>query len=170
LIEYRRRRLARFRKRGHLRGVELVQYHADDLHIWGALIPQPLHLMREVSLRPPRRDRDVPPARLRCTHHEQGARAVALVLIVVSLAPPWSRRKRRAGLLEQLLARLLEGDGRTLCILRFGAQLEDLFPGGDKRGIHGTDAPWPFQPRLALVFFSPRRTVSYEHASAPRVA
>ena len=153
----RRKRLV---QRGRLMGVEMVQHHAHHDGFWVALVYQPLHFIGEVELGPLLRHMHVPPAGLRFDKEKKIARAVALVFVIKALRLPWLGRQRLPGLFDALLARLLKVDLGTFGILRLRVHLQHVFHRGDKLGAHVRDAPLLLQPRLEVVFFHPRRTLS----------
>src|SRR4249920_2948832 len=69
-------------ERGRTMGIELIEYHTNDLGLRIPFIDQPLHLVRKVGLGPAFSDHHMPPACLRFTHHKEVGSAVALVFIV----------------------------------------------------------------------------------------
>ena len=156
----------RFIQRGHLVRIEIIQDNADHLGLWVSDIDQPFHLMSKIHFSPSLCDGNVPPASLRLTDHKQVARAVALVLIVIALNSASFGWQTSARLYDQLLAGLIKVYFRALFIKGLGVQLQHIFHASDELRIYFPDTPLLFEPGLELVFFSVRRTSSYEQESA----
>src|SRR5215210_1605850 len=153
-------------KRGYLVRVEIIQHYSDQLGLWVSLIYQPFHLVSKVYLSPPLGDCYMTPASLRLAHHKQVARAVAFVFIVVALCSPRTSGQLLAFLFNQLLAGFIKVNFRALFVILFGVQIQNIFHASHKLGIDFWDTPLLLQPGLELVFFSARRTSSYEQESA----
>src|SRR3954464_1774881 len=152
-------------KRGYLMCVEIIQHYSDYFRLRVSLIYQPLHLMREVYFGSSLCYCNVTPTRLRLTDHKQIPHPVALVLIVIASHSASFALKSSACLGNQLFAGLIKVYFRALFIIGFGIQVQNIFHASYKFGVDLPDAPLLFQPRLESVFFSTRRTVSYEQES-----
>jgi hypothetical protein len=90
--------------------VQVVENHPDALGSRVAFIDEPPHLVGEVLHRPLLSHRQMSVAPQRLAEEEEVAHPVALVLVVVTLRLTRRGGQRRAGLGDQLLARLVEAD------------------------------------------------------------
>jgi hypothetical protein len=90
----------------------------------------------------------MPPPALRFTEHKQITNPVPLIFIIESLNTACARAQRLTSLFNQLFARFIEADDRTFFIVIFRVQVQHVFHTSDELGIHLSDAPLLFQPRL----------------------
>ena len=141
-------------------GVEIVQHHTNHLGFGVADVHQPLHCLGKVHLGTLLGHMYVPLAALRFNKEKEIARAVACIFVIKALRLPWLCRQGLLGLLDQLLARLINVDFGTLGILRLRVDVQHVFHRGDKLGAHCRDAPLLLEPGLEVLFFNTRRTLS----------
>ena len=100
---------------------------------------------------------------MRGEEHEDGAGAVALVVIILAQRLARFHRQRRDVVIEQLLARLVHADQRLIRIRLFRVNVEHLLHLRDEAGgVAFGDAVTFDAPGLQLVFFSVLRTVSLQ--------
>ena len=128
----------------------------------------------EVLHRAPFGHRHLPPAGQGFTGQEQVAGALPPVLVVL---PQWMsrlRRQRGPGLGQQLGGGLVKADHRPLWVIGFGVQslprtgygVQHILHVGHELGAHLGDAPLFLLPGLERVFFSRRRTPSWDREDA----
>jgi hypothetical protein len=154
-----------FIQRRPLVSVEVVHHYSDHLSLRVSLVHQPFHLIREVSLRPPRSHRNMSPSCLWLAEYKQVARAASLVLVIISLGSPRPRRQALANFLDQLLAGFIEVHFWALFIIRLLIQVKHVFHQRHELSIYFWNAPLLFSPRLERVFFISLRTDSREKFS-----
>src|SRR6266851_4427550 len=122
--------------------------------------------MREVHHTAVIRDGHLAPAAQWLAQHEHGGHAAPLVLVVEAGWSPRCARQGCARFSHQLLTRLVQTHLRTERIVGSGVDVQNVFHVPDELATGRTrQAPVFFQPGLEIVFFSVRRTVSYETAS-----
>ena len=68
----------------HRMGIQVVQHDADDLGVRISVVNQPFHTVREVLFSPAFGDLDMPLPSQRLKKHEQIARTIPLILVVVA--------------------------------------------------------------------------------------
>src|SRR5436309_8474038 len=147
-------------ERGRPVRVQVVHHNPHPLGLRESNVHQPFHLLREVGHRSLLSNLNVPPSTLRFTEHKQVTHALALILIIEPLDSSARHRQRLSSLGNQLFARLIEADHRTLSVERFGIQIEYVLHRRDELQVNFPDAQLLFQPRLQPVFLSTWRTVS----------
>src|SRR5262245_38036520 len=86
---------------------------------------------------------------------EQVGRAIALVLVVVTLELARLGRDRLPDLADELGWALVEADHRALRIGLFGIEIEHILHAGDILAVDLRNAPHVLAPRLEVVFGQP---------------
>ena len=144
------------------RGVrrEIVQNNADKLRLRIVRVDEIAHAFGEVLRRPLLRDLHMAPASVCVEEDEQVGGAVAAIFAIVSPRLSRRRRDRLAHLADQLRRALVEADYRTFWIGFLGVEIEHVFHSRDILAINPRDAPHVAPPRLEVILFSRRRTVS----------
>ena len=96
--------------------------------------------------------------------HKQIGDPVASVFMVVSSRSTGSNRHRHSRLTDQLLARLVQANLRTLWVIRPFVHVQHVLHVPDElRILLGRNTPLLLQPRFKFVFFRTPRTVSYDN-------
>ena len=105
-------------------------------------------------------DLDMAPAFERREQHEEIGGPIAFILVICPRLAPGPRRKRGAGLLDQLLRGFVEADQRAHRIARALIDIQNLLHGRDESGVGvRRDNPLLFQMRFENVFLSARPIV-----------
>src|SRR3990172_699661 len=103
----------------------------------------------------------------RLTRHEYVTNTTPLIFVVVPFQLAGASRNRCARFADELPRCLVHADYRNVRIVRSAVHVENPFHRGDKFRIgFGRNYPANLTPRLDFVFFSTRRTVSWERLSA----
>src|SRR5215217_402451 len=152
-------------QRGGGVGIEVIHDQSNYVRLWKMHVDQLLHLHGEVMLRAACCDVDVPPPTQRLDEEEEICRAFAAILIIVSSGLSRPGRQGVPCLTDQLHRTFLKTDLRTPPIIRLGIQIQHILHVPDKVRTDAGNAPFFALPRLEVVFFSTRRTVSSETAS-----
>src|SRR5262249_2914754 len=158
----RRERLVQGRRR---MGIEIVHHKANDLGIRIIAVDQQTHTLCKVAFGAAVGHLDMPPPLARLKEHEQVARPLALILVIVALRRARLREGGCPHFLYQLGGGLVHIYHRIARIIRLRVQIEYVFHVPDKLGTHGRDTPLLLQPGLGVVFFRVRRIVSSEIVS-----
>src|SRR5215510_4091162 len=111
------------------------------------------------------REVDVPPHPQRPNKEEEICRAFAAIFIIV---PNGLSRPSRQGvpcLTDQFHGTVIKTDLGTPYIIWLGIQIQHILHVPDKVRTYAGNTPFFALPRLEIVFFSTRRTVSSETAS-----
>jgi len=145
--------------------VEIIHHQADQLGFREIDINQQPHLLCKIPPGSSRGDIDLSPARQRLHKEEEIRRALTLVFIVTARRAARSQRQWRARLTDQLHRAFVKTDLRPPRISWLGVQIQHILHVPDKGRTHAGDTPLFFLPRLEVVFFSTRRTVSSETAA-----
>jgi hypothetical protein len=153
-------------QRGRLVGMEVIQQHPNPLRLRVPLIDQPLHVLGKGPHRPLCRDRNVAPAGVRRCKQKKVAGAVALVRIVLPCGLPGLGGPGRACLADPLLARFITVARRALEIVWRCVQGQDVLQGGHELGTPFWQTPLLGLPRVAGIFLSTWRPVSWAIAAA----
>ncbi len=160
------RRLERLVQRPRRVRVQIVLHQHDHLGIRVHLVRELAEAFGIILPRPSIRHLYVSLPGQWLEDHEQIRHAVANVLVVVTSDLPWSGRHGRLLFADQLLARLVQAHYRTGRIIRPLVHLQHVFHLPNELGVGlRWNAPLFAQPRLEFIFFSVRRTVSFERAS-----
>ena len=147
-------------------GVQIVQDDPYHLGFRVGFIHQPAHPAGEVLHRAPLGHCHLPPARQRLTGQEQVARALPPVFVVLPQRTSRPGRERRPGLGQQLGGCLVKADHRTLGIMGFLVQVQDILHVSHKFRAHLGNAPLLLLPRLESVFFRRFRIPSWDMEDA----
>ena len=122
-------------------GVQIVQDDPYHLGFRVGFIHQPTHPAGEVLHRTPLRDRHLSPARQGLTGQEQVADTLPPVFVVLPQRQSRPGRERRPGLGQQLGGCLVKADHRTLGIIGFGVQVQDILHVSHKFRAYLGNAP-----------------------------
>src|SRR5215207_58873 len=141
-------------------GVQVVQADADAVGVREVAIDQVAHLPGEVVLGALVGDVHMSPGPERLGDQEEIRGSLALVLVVDPLGLAWRHRQGDPGLSDQLLAGLVEADGRAGRVVRLGVQIEDVLHPPDEVRADRRDDPLFLQPRLELVLLRSSRIAS----------
>src|SRR4029450_13704659 len=131
-------------------------------------VHQLLHLPGEIALGAAWGDVDMPPPTQGLDEEKEIGCAFPAILIIV---PSGLSRAGRHGLprfTDQLHRTFVKTDLWTPSIIRLGLPVQHILHMPDKFRTHTGDAPFFALPRLEVVFFRTRRTVSSEMASTNR--
>ena len=151
-----------FIERGGRRRVEIIDHQAHHFRVRERPIDQLLHLPGKGTRCASGGDVDLTPAPLRLPEEEQIRPSLTAIFIVIAGGLSGSGRQRVTYFADQLHRTLVETDLRAARLVRFGIQVQDLFPIPDKGRTPTGNAPLFVLPGVELVFFSARRTVSSE--------
>src|SRR5215208_2579137 len=121
--------------------VEVVEDNSNLFCLLITLINEPSHLMCEVCLSPSLCHFDMSPACLRLTDHKQVARALALILVIITMKPPRSDFHRRSWVSYQLPACLVKVHFWALFVIFFSIQVNYILHRRYKRPADFRDAP-----------------------------
>lgn len=145
--------------------VEVVHDQGDGLGV-GVLLADVLQEVGPVKFGPALGHPGVAPAGERFAGHEHHAGAAPLVLVIEALRAPGASWQGLARLANQLPGGLVHAHDRRRGIVGAAVNVEDPLHVGDELRVGGRrDHPPDLLPRLELVFFSPRRTVSCDTLS-----
>src|SRR5262249_6353089 len=145
--------------------IEVINHQFDHVRLWKMNGHQLLHLHGELALGAAWGDVDMPPPTQGLDEEKEICCAFPAILIIV---PSGLSRAGRHGLprfTDQLHRTFVKADLWTPSIIRLGIQVQHILHMPDKFRTHTGDAPFFALPRLEVVFFSTRRTVSSETAS-----
>ena len=112
--------------------------------------------------RAPLPDRHLWPTRQGLAGQEQVAGTLPPVFVVLPQRKSRSGRQSGPGLCQQLGGCLVKADHRTLGIIGFVVEIQDILHVGHKFRTYLGNAPLLLPPRLEFVFFSTWLTVSLE--------
>src|SRR3989338_6829832 len=141
-------------------GVEIVHHQVDTSRRGINLLEQVLHESHEIGLGAMIGDHDRPPPSLGLDRHEQVASASAVILVILLSGRAGLDRQRRARILEQLLALLVQTNDGFLRMERAGIKVEQVVHSLPIFFGQSANAPHHLAPWLEAVFFSNRRIVS----------
>jgi hypothetical protein len=102
------------------------------------------------------RDGCVTPAGMRLNDHEQGAGAVAVILIIVTGNLTGLRWQWVSTGAESLARALIHADWWGLRVIGSSLDLQDIRHPPHKIGTDLGNTPWLLQPRFELTFFKTR--------------
>src|SRR5438445_11323657 len=145
--------------------IEMIDDQSNHVRLWKMHVDQLLHLHGKVILRTACCDVDVAPPTQRLDEEKEIGRAFAAILIIVSSGLSRSGWQGLPRLTEQLHRTFITTDVRTPYIIRLSIHIQHILPMPDKVRTDAGNAPFFALPRLAVVFFRTRRTVSSETAS-----
>ena len=111
-------------------------------------------------------DFDVPSTCQGLQKHEQVESTFPAILVVIT---PWfsiSHWQRQLGFAYHLIGHLVKANHWKGWLIRLGVQIQDIFHAPDKSSAYDSwDTPFLALPGFEIVFFSTRRTASYERLS-----
>src|SRR5258705_6931986 len=134
---------------------EVVQPYADLLRLRIVDVDQVSHALGKVERSALLSDLDVPPGPMRIEEDEEIRRAVALVLVVVSLALSRTRRQGQPLLRNELSRALVETDDGTCWFRLLGIEVEHVLHPGDVLAIDCRHAPHLLLPGLDVLLMQP---------------
>src|SRR5581483_6889613 len=164
-------RWERFIQDARLVRIQVVEHQRNAGHALVHVVGQELEEGGEVGRRPPRGHVQRPPPQQRLTGHEQVRRPVPLVLVIHPCRLTRSRRDGVAGLINQLRRGLVHAHDGPVRVVWPLVDVQHLLHPADELGVLARrDDPLLDLPRLQVVFFIARPTVSAEIVSTTRSA
>ena len=143
-------------------GIQIVQDNPYHLGFRVGFIRQPAHPAGEVLHRAPLRDRHLSPTRQGLAGQEQVAGTLPPVFVVLPQRKSRPGRQSGPGLRQQLGGCLVKANHRTLGIIGFGVEIQDILHVSHKFRAHLGNAPLLLLPRLKGVFLRRWRTPSWD--------
>src|SRR6266446_8411649 len=134
---------------------EVVQHYADLLRLRIVDVDQVAHTLGKVECSALLGDLDLPPGPMHIEEDEKIRRAVALVLVVVSLALSRARRQGQPLLRNELSRALVETDDGTCWFRLLGIEVEHVLHPGDVLAIDCRHAPHLLLPGLDVLLMQP---------------
>src|SRR3989338_6757185 len=141
-------------------GVEIVHHQMYTSRRGINLLKQVLYESHEVGLGTMIGDHDRPPSALGLDRHEQVASAGAVVLVILLCGRAGLDWQRRARILEQLLALLVQTNDGFLRMERAGIKVEQVVHSLPIFFGQNANAPHHLSPWLEVFFFSRGRIVA----------
>src|SRR3989338_1463437 len=151
-------------------GIEVVHDQMDAARRAIDLFEQILDESHEVGLGAVVGDHDSSPSALGFDRHKQIAGTGTHILVILPHRHSGTDGQRRAGVLEQLLALLVQANNRFLRPEWTRVEVEQIVHPLSILLCQSSDAPHQLAPRLDAVFFSSRRTVSRLMGPTPACA
>src|SRR5574341_2037066 len=150
-------------QRSGLMSIQIVHDHIDPFRIRKGHIGQPTHLVGKVVHGALVGHCDVPPGSQRGEEHKQVTSSPASILVVHS--PNLARSGCYLGLLNQLLAALVEAYLGVFWVIRRLINIQNVLHSSHKLRAHLWNAPGLCLPGFQDSFFKVLRTVSCEMLS-----
>lgn len=154
-------------KGGGRMGVEVIQHYSDLFGFWKMNFNQVLHAPGKILLGALVSSFDIPPTCQGLQKHEQVVSTFPSILEVIT---PWfsiSHWQRHLGFAHHLIGHLVKTNHWKGWLIRLGVQIEDIFHAPDKSSANDSwDTPFLALPGFEIVFFSTKRTASYERLSS----